>query len=142
MKKMFYKNIRFVFLIFILYIIYLKDFLFHKYKKNKYYRYIIDKSFSEIINSCIIFMFWILLITSEENNPILLILAKKRNTEIKRYNIYKFEIKNEITNNNYNDNRANINISIYKKYPLVILEPSLEKINDENFDKISIGMIE
>ena len=68
---------------------------------------------TENINSSIIFAFWFLLNISEENNPLLLLLSKKRNTEIKISNIYKFELKNEITRNNYYENKPDLNISIY-----------------------------
>ena len=87
-------------------------------------------------------MFWLLMNMTEENNPILLILSRKRNYEIKNYNTFKFEIKNEITKNNYSNNRSNLNITIYKKYPLIILNPFVEKINNKNFERISVGYIE
>ena len=87
-------------------------------------------------------MFWLLMNMTEENNPILLILSRKRNYEIKNYNTFKFEIKNEITKNNYSKNRSNLNITIYKKYPLIILNPFVEKINNKNFERISVGYIE
>ena len=141
-KKMFYKNIRFIFLVFILYIFYLKEISFRKYINNSYYWDVISKCLLENFNSCIIFMFWILLNISEENNPILLILSKKRNKENKNYNIYQFSIKNEITNNNYLIIKPNLNITIYKKYPLIILNPFVEKFNNKNIENISIGIIE
>ena len=141
-KKMFYKNIRFIFIVFILYNFYLKEIRFRKYINNSYYWDVISKCLLENFNSCIIFMFWILLNISEENNPILLILSKKRNKENKNYNIYQFSIKNEITNNNYLIIKSNLNITIYKKYPLIIFNPFVEKFNNKNFENISIGIIE
>ena len=141
-KKIFYKNIRAIFLVFIFYTFFLKKILFIKYRNNLYYWNIIDNCLSENFNSSIIFMFWLLMNMTEENNPILLILSRKRNYEIKNYNTFKFEIKNEITKNNYSNNRSNLNITIYKKYPLIILNPFVEKINNKNFERISVGYIE
>ena len=141
-KKMFYKNIRFIFLCFNLYNFYLREICFRKYMNNSYYWDLIDKCSLENFNSCIIFMFWILLNISEENNALLLLLSKKRNNENKNYNIYRFEIKNEITNNNYLIIKPNLNITIYKKYPLIVLNPFVEQFNNKNFEKISIGIIE
>ena len=109
---------------------------------NSYYADIINKCILENFHSFIIFIFWILLNISEENNQILLILSKKRNNRIKNYNIYKFETKNEITRYNYSLIKPNLNITIYKKYPLMILNPFFEKINNDNFKNISIGLIE
>ena len=115
---------------------------FLKYKNNLYYWDIVSKCLTENINSSIIFAFWFLLNISEENNPLLLLLSKKRNTEIKISNIYKFELKNEITRNNYYENKPDLNISIYKKYPLIILNPFIDKINNSNIENLSIGIIE
>ena len=120
----------------------MKEIRFRKYINNSYYWDVISKCLLENFNSCIIFMFWILLNISEENNPILLILSKKRNKENKNYNIYQFSIKNEITNNNYSIIKSNLNITIYKKYPLIILNPFVERFNNKNFENISIGIIE
>ena len=88
------------------------------------------------------FLFWFLLNISEENNQLLLILSKKRNNNKNNYNIYKFEKKNEITKYNYSTIKSNLNITIYKKYPLLVLNPFLEQINNDNFNKIEIGNIE
>ena len=142
LKKMFYKNIRFLFLGLIFINIYLGKIHFIKYKNNLYYLEIIDKCLEENINSFIIFIFWFLLNISEEENPILLILFKKRILQKNNFNIYKFEFKNEITNINFSKMKPNINISIYNKYPLVILNPYLTKLNNSNLDEISIGNIE
>jgi hypothetical protein len=141
-KKLFFKNIRFAFLILIFFNIFLHEITFRKYKNNLYYWDIVSKCLTENINSSIIFAFWFLLNISEENNPLLLLLSKKRNTEIKISNIYKFELKNEITRNNYYENKPDLNISIYKKYPLIILNPFIDKINNSNIENISIGIIE
>ena len=142
LKKMFYKNIRFLFLGLIFINIYLGKIHFIKYKNNLYYLEIIDKCLEENINSFIIFIFWFLLNISEEENPILLILFKKRILQKNNFNIYKFEFKNEITNINFSKMKSNINLSIYNKYPLVILNPNLTKLNNSNLDEISIGNIE
>ena len=141
-KKLFFKNVRFAFLILIFFNIFLHEITFRKYKNNLYYWDIVSKCLTENINSSIIFVFWFLLNISEENNPLLLLLSKKRNTEIKISNIYKFELKNEITRNNYYENKPDLNISIYKKYPLIILNPFIDKINNSNIENISIGIIE
>ena len=140
-KKMCYKNIRFFFISFTFINIYLNKVNFKKYKNNLYYWDIIDKSLDENVNSFIIFFFWLLLNISEENNPLLLILFKKRNDGLKNFNMYKYEYKNEITKANYLKNKSNINISIYNKYPLIILSPYIEKINNKNIDEISVGTI-
>ena len=96
----------------------------------------------ENLNSCIIFIFWFLLNITEEENPILLILYKKRNIQKKNFNIYKFEFNNEITNYNYSNIKSNFNIAIYNRYPLVVLNPFITKIKNSNFEKVSIGTIE
>ena len=139
---MFYKNIRFVFLVLLIINIYLNKFRFKKYKNNLYYWEIIDKCLEENLNSCIIFIFWFLLNITEEENPILLILYKKRNIQKKNFNIYKFEFNNEITNYNYSNIKFNFNIAIYNRYPLVVLNPFITKIKNSNFEKVSIGTIE
>ena len=139
---MFYKNIRFVFLVLLIINIYLNKFRFKKYKNNLYYWEIIDKCLEENLNSCIIFIFWFLLNITEEENPILLIVYKKRNIQKKNFNIYKFEFNNEITNYNYSNIKSNFNIAIYNRYPLVVLNPFITKIKNSNFEKVSIGTIE
>ena len=142
LKKLFYKNIRFVFLVLLIINIYLNKFRFKKYKNNLYYLEIIDKCLEVNLNSCIIFIFWFLLNITEEENPILLILYKKRNIQKKNFNIYKFEFNNEITNYNYSNIKSNFNIAIYNRYPLVVLNPFITKIKNSNFEKVSIGTIE
>lgn len=142
LKKMLYKNIRFIFLSLIFVNIYLGKIHLNKYKYNLYYWEIIDKCLEENINSFIIFIFWFLLNISEKENPILLILFKRRNPQKKNFNVFKFEFKNEITNYNYSKIKPNFNISIYNKYPLVILNPYISKINNSNLEEISIGIIE
>ena len=141
-KKVILKHIRFFFIVLIFFNIYLREISFRKYKNSSYYADIINKCILENFHSFIIFIFWILLNISEENNQILLILSKKRNNRIKNYNIYKFETKNEIKRYNYSIIKSNLNIAIYKKYPLMILNPFFVKINNDNFKKISIGLIE
>ena len=139
---MFYKNIRFVFLVLLIINIYLNKFKFKKYKNNLYYWEIIDKCLEENLNSCILFIFWFLLNITEEENPILLILYKKRNIQKKNFNIYKFEFNNEIKNYNYSNIKFNFNINIYNRYKLVVLNPFITKIKNSNFEKVSIGTIE
>ena len=142
LKKMLYKNIRFIFLFLIFANFYLNKIHFKIYKNNSYYWEIIDKCLEENLNSFIIFFFWFLLNITEEENPILLILFKKRNLQKKNFHIYKFNLKNEITYFNYTNIKSNLNISIYNKYPLVVLNPYVTKINNTNFEEISIGIIE
>ena len=141
-KKTFYKIIRFIFFIVLFYTLYLNIIHFKKYKNNLFYWNIIGKCIEENLNSFIIFSFWVLLYLSEENNPILLMQLNKRKQKIGKYNIYKFESNNLLTKYNYHRNNSYLNISIYNKYPFLVLSPTMKNINNKNFDKISIGSID
>ena len=66
----------------------------------------------------------------------------KRKQKIGKYNIYKFESNNLLTKYNYHRNNSYLNISIYNKYPFLVLSPTMKDINNKNFDKISIGFID
>ena len=54
----------------------------------------------------------------------------------------KFDIKDEITFDYYKKYKNNIDISILNHAPIIILHPLMKKIDNNNFEKIALGMVD
>ena len=54
----------------------------------------------------------------------------------------KFDINNEITFDYYQKFKNNIDKSILNKTPFIILHPLMKTIDNNNFENITLGMID
>ena len=138
LKRVFLNLIKYAFIIFLFanYILY--NIFFRKYKNNEYYFNMILKCIIENYNSFIIFIYWMILNINEDNNPIYLLYLNKINNNNTKKNYLKFNKKNEITYLNYEQLKDKINI---QDTPIIILNTNIKNINNNNFDKINIGLI-
>jgi len=123
-KTIFLKIIKFIFFIILFFNIIIDNITFRKFKNNMFYWNIISKCIIENYNSFLIFLFWIILNISEENNPIFIRYINMNNNE-QKCNSFKFNINNEITNENFHKIKKDINSS---KYPIIIFNLILKKL--------------
>jgi hypothetical protein len=138
-KKILLNLIKYFFILNFLFKIFLLIFLYIKYRHSTYYWDIILKCIFENTNSFIIFFLWIILYINEYDNQIFNLFFNK-NTN--RYNNYfKFDNNNEITIMNYAKIKNDINFKSINKYPIIILHPLIKRINNNNLDKINLGII-
>lgn len=135
-KKMFLRLIKSLFVIFLIFNQMIDNIIFRKYKSNTYYWSIIEKCTIENYTSIYLVIFWILLNINEDSNPLLHFYLNKVNNDSKKLQYYNFKIKNEITNNNYQEIKSNI-----KNGPIIILHPFINKINNNSFEKLNLGII-
>ena len=137
MKKVFLNIFKYLAIITLLLNYITAKIIFKKFKNHEYYWNMISKCIIENYNSFIIFLFWIILNINEDNNPMLLLFLNKSNDKgsIKSYN---FKKENIITELNYPKLKDKINIL---NTPIIILNPFINEINNDNFDKINIGII-
>jgi hypothetical protein len=138
-KKILLNLIKYFFILNFLFKIFLLIFLYIKYRHSTYYWDIILKCIFENTNSFIIFFLWIILYINEYDNQIFNLFFNK-NTN--RYNNYfKFDNNNEITIMNYAKIKNDINFKNINKCPIIILHPLIKRINNNNLDKINLGII-
>jgi hypothetical protein len=138
-KKILLNLIKYFFILNFLFKIFLLIFLYIKYRHSTYYWDIILKCIFENTNSFIIFFLWIILYINEYDNQIFNLFFNK-NTN--RYNNYfKFDNNNEITIMNYAKIKNDINFKSINKCPIIILHPLIKRINNNNLDKINLGII-
>jgi hypothetical protein len=138
-KKILLNLIKYFFILNFLFKIFLLIFLYIKYRHSTYYWDIILKCIFENNNSFIIFFLWIILYINEYDNQIFNLFLNK-NTN--RYNNYfKFDNNNEITIMNYAKIKNDINFKSINKCPIIILHPLIKRINNNNLDKINLGII-
>jgi len=141
-KQIFLKLIKIFSLIILVLSVLLDNIIFKEYKNNEYYWRIIEKCTTENYSSIYLFIFWILLNISEESNPLIDLYYNKINN-IKNMSKYlKFDINNEITFDYYQKFKNNIDKSILNNTPFIILHPLMKTIDNNNFENITLGMID
>jgi hypothetical protein len=141
-KQIFLKLIKIFSLIVLVLSILIDNIIFKEYKNNEYYWKIIEKCTTENYSSIYLFIFWILLNVSEENNPLIELYYNKVNNNKNMSKYLKFNLKNEITYDSYQKNKNNIDKSILNHAPIIILHPLMKTIDNNNFEKISLGMVD
>ena len=136
-KKVFLYLMKYLIIIILLFNYIIGNIIFKRYKNNVYYWNMISKCIIENYNSFIIFLFWIILNINEDNNPILHLFLQKNNYN-KVLKCYKFRNDNIITDSNYSKLKDNFNIL---NNPIIIFNPYINQIYNDNFEKINIGVI-
>ena len=141
-KQIFLKIIKIFSYIILALSILLDNIIFKEYKNNEYYWKIIEKCTTENYSSIYLFIFWILLNISEESNPLIELYYNKVNSNKNMSKYLKFNIKNEITHDYFQKYKNNIDKSILNHAPVIILHPLMKTIDNNNFDKIALGMVD
>ena len=110
-----------------------------KYRNNTYYWDVVIECIVEWNNSFIIFFFSIILNINEYNNQVFNLFFNKGS---KKLNCYKYNNEYEITNNNYKHIKNDNDFNLINNAPIIVLHPLIKRINNNNFEKINIGIID